>query len=628
MLELKSYFDGMTKPMLKEIHARAYGKKGLLNNALIQAEVLSFFSNMERASALFEKMEPWQKRCLDLIYHSGSRGLTYNELRLTVNVSKNKELQAFLLSMCKEFLLWRTSGNAVYHGFRNFATSFLIPAEDLVDLSKPAQSYGNLIDWHICEILALAKKEGLKINANGTLHRRSRQDCQNLLVSAGRISEKAAESELILIFNFLVQNKWLEEENSSLYPSEKALEFLRKNGFRLHQDVISWWLNARFHKDTVHCTRMLRRLANGMSISEAVYLFWVMDPTYRILEKNKALSWDYLPRPMRELWLLGLVDFQIQKEKGLSKIAAVILSESGKEWVFTTIMPLPEPSISALPNFDLITSTGTSPRVLFTLACLADVKNDETFLCFNFNKESYLKGLKSGIAESELEHFRTWIKPPVNVANTFEEWNSAFFGAKVQTVRLLKLENKSTLTELSKFTAFMECVEESITGYGFILKPEKEGRALEILENYGYTPFVDSASKKRAPANASEWMKDFVICWPEAANPDYELKDESKAEDLQASLNATKYGSLYRKLDTYDLVKVLRYAKMAGSQLSAKIKNPEKRNDKVQEITFSVHSLHLAKSPFNVEILETGKSEIFPLLLNYIQEIKVLHSKN
>lgn len=627
MLELKSYFDGMTKPMLKEIHARAYGKKGLLNNALIQAEVLSFFSNMERVAGLFEKMEAWQKRCMNLIYHSGSRGLTYNELRLTVNVSKNKDLQNFLLAMCREFLLWRTSGNAVYHGFKNFATSFLIPAEDLVDLSKQAQSYGNLIDWHICEILALAKKEGLKVNTNGTLHRRSRQDCQNLLVSACKISEKAAESELILIFNFLVQNKWLDEENSALYPSEKALEFLRKNGFRLHQDVISWWLNERFHKDTVHCTRMLRRLANGMSISEAVYLFWVMDPTYRILEKNKALAWDYLPRPLRELWLLGLVDFQIQKEKGLSKIAAVILSEGGKEWVSTSIMPLPEPSISALPNFDLIASTGTSPRVLFTLACLADVKNDETFLCFNLNKESYLKGLKSGIPETELEHFRTWIKPPANVAGTLEEWNGAFFGAKVQTVRLLKLENKSTLAELSRFTAFMECVEEAISGYGFILKPEKEARALEILENYGYTPFVDGLSQNRATANGSEWKKDFAIAWPEVTTPDYDLKDELSDSALQASLNATKYGSLYRKLDTYDLVKVLRYAKMAGSQLSAQIKNPEKRTEKVHEITFSVHSLHLAKSPFNVEIQEDGKTEIYPLPLNFIQEIKVLHQK-
>lgn len=629
MLELGVYFDGMSKTQLRDVHAKAYGKKGLLNNSLIQTEVIAYFNDKIRIADIFNKMEPWQRRCLNLVYHSGPRGLTYNELRLTVNVAKNRELKLFLLSMCREYLLWRTqnSSNPVYHGFKNFAGCFDLSAEESVDLTQPSFSYGNLIDWHVCQVLSYAKKGELKVNANGSLNRRCYQQCVDGFLTVARLSPKAAESELSLIFNFLIQNQWLELENNTLYPSEKAMNFLKKNGFRLHQDILVWWVKDRFHGDTNHCAGLLKALSQGMNITDASFLFWVMDPSYRILERNKALAWEYLPRPLREMWLLGLVDFQIQKDKSSSKITGVVISQPGKDWAISSIMPLPEPSVSALPNFDLIASVGTSPRVLFVLGCLAEVKNDEAYLSFSLNKECYLRGLKCGLPESEIELFRTWIKPPVNVASTLEEWNASFYGARVRTVRLLKLDDKNTMEELSKFPQFMDCAEEYIPGYGFILQAERESRAFEILENFGYCPFVDGNSENRLPAPADEWKKDFSINWPETASPDYELKAEVDDASLQMTMNATKYGSMYHKLDTFDLVKVLRYAKMAGTLLSAQVKDPAKRQEKMKEMTFFVHSLHLAKSPFNVDIQEAGTEEVKPLPLAFIQEVKVLHKK-
>ena len=92
MLDLFSYFDGMSKSLLRDVHAKTNNKKGLLNNALIQSEVMSYFSDKNRAAEKFAAMEPWQRRTLNLIYHSVSRGLTFNELRLTVHVSKEKDL--------------------------------------------------------------------------------------------------------------------------------------------------------------------------------------------------------------------------------------------------------------------------------------------------------------------------------------------------------------------------------------------------------------------------------------------------------------------------------------------------------------------------------------------------------
>jgi len=622
MFDLSSFFDGMSKPQLRDVHAKAYGKRGLLNNALIQSEVLSFYCDQNRVTSRFAHMEPWQKRCLNLVYHSSSRGLTFNELRLTVPVGKNKELRSFLLEMCRDFFIWRSqvSGTSVYHGFADFVHCFEIEPQVAAESSKPFAEYGSLLAWHICYVLSLAKRGELRLNTNGTLNRRSYQMCEAAFAASAKVSPKACENEIALIFSFLTQREWLEQENSCLYPSEVAYEFLRTSGFRLHQYVLTWWLEARFRNDALHCKRLLECVSDARSVSDAAYLFWVMDPTSRILETNRHLAWDYLPRPMRELWLIGLLKFRFES----GKVSAVAMSDVGREWVVNSVLPQNEGQVSMLPNFDLVVSASMSPQLLFYVACLAKVKNDEAFLCFNFDRDSYLAGLKSDIPESDMEQLISWIKPPENVLSTFREWNASFYGAKVRTVRLLKIDDQKILGELSRFAQFMECVEEYIPGYGFVLDAKKESFALNILESFGYCPFSDRSEKKRDRAPTEEWRKDFVIAWPETGSPDYDLKEEVDEAVVQSALKSTKYGNEYQKLDTSDLVYVLRYAKMAGMLLSAKVKDPAKRAEKMREMVFSVHALHLARAPLNVDVQEQGNDSVFPLQLSFIQEIKVL----
>lgn len=625
MFNLNTFFDGMSKSLLRAAHAKAFGHKGLLNNALIQSEVLSFYTNKERVKDLFSKMEPWQRRCLSLVYHSGSRGLTYNELRLTIPVSKNRELQSFLLEMCRNYVMWRSSSNsaAVYFGFADFMGSFAEAFEEVPSSKSGYVSYQNLMDWHVCLVLSYAMRKELKVNSNGTIHRRSYQICTDAIVAAKQVSERAAEHEVSLIFNFLIANAWLELEDSYLVPSEKALDYIRKNGFRLHQDIFTWWLKERFRNDRAHCAQLLSELAQPRKVVDASYLLWVLDPIARLQEKNDSIVWDYLPRPLRELWLLGLVNFQMDH----GKVAAVALSQSGADWVSKAIASVPDQNISCLPNYELIASTGTSPRVLFALACLAKVENDEMFLRFTLDKESYVRGLKCALPESEIEHFKTWIKPPENVASSIEEWNASYYGAKVQTVRLLKIEDGKVLADLSRFPQFMELTEEFIPGYGFILKPELENRAFEILESFGYCPYVERKANNRLAAPSEEWRKEFVSAWPESKNTDYELKDEADENTLQTAMNSTKYSSNYQKLATFDLVKVLRYAKTVNALVGAKVKDPNKRGAKETEMIFFVHALKLAKSPQVIEIQVQGKDEKESLELIFIQEIKVINNK-
>ena len=622
MLELSTFFDGMPKQLLRHAHERAYGKKGLLNNALIQLEVMRHFGDRERVSAMICRMEPWQRRALNLIYLSGARGLAFNELRLTVPVGKSKELRQFLLEMCREFVIWRSqvSGTSVYLGFCDFLHCFENKSAPVELTSKGNVGYGNLFVWHVCLILSMAYRGELRINAGGTLHRRDFQLCCEALTTCGSMSSAAPENEVSFIFYFLTQNGWLELEDSVLYPSDKAVSFLKGSGFRLRQFILSWWIDMRIRGDNGLLRKLLEGVSSGISVSDAASHFWVIDPTFRLLELNRSLAWDYLPRPLRELWLLGLVNFQVRS----GKIEAITLNDDSRAWCKSSVIPTPDESVSSLPNFDVILSTGTSPYLLYSIACLAKVHNDDAFLCFTLAKDAYIEGLKNGFPESEMTQLLEWINPPTNVLLTLREWNSSFYGAKVRTVRLLKIGDATILSELLKFEKFMECTEEYIPGYGFLMRPELENLAFSILETFGFSPFADLRKRNCKPAPCDEWKKDFIVSRSLASKPDYELKDDVDEASLQTSLNSTKYGNVYQKLETFDLVKVLRYAKMSGASLAAKIKDPAKRNDKEREIFFHVHALHLAKSPSSVEIEEQGSEGKRVLLLSFVQEIKVV----
>ena len=625
MFDLNVFFEGMSKPQLRNAHAKAFGQKGLLNNALIQSETLSYYNDSKRALAQLEKMEDWQRHCMSLIYNSASRGLTFNELRLTIPVSKCRDLQSFLISMCREYLLWRSpsTNTTVYYGFKDFIDIFKEDLAEAPTVKGTSVFYQNLLDWHVCEVLALAMLGELKVNNSNMLHRHSYQVCTDLFTTAKQISEKAAENELSLIFNFFINSGWLEQEDSRLIPTEKAHDFIRKNGFRLHQDILTWWVKERFRGERSHCARLLKMLEQPRTAQTAASIFWVMDPTFRLQNKDGAVAWEALPRLLRELWILGLLRFTMVG----GKVATISLEQAGRDWIESSVVSVPEQNISCLPNFELITSTGTSPRVLLLLACLAKVENDEMYLRFSLNRESYIRGLKCGIAESEIENFKSWIKPPANVESTLAEWNSSYYGAKVQTVRLLKIESATVLSELSRFPQFVECTKEYIPGYGFVLKPEMEERAFEILTNYGFSPFVERKNVNRTGAPTEEWRKDFSTPWPEAKAPDYELKATADSESLQTALNSTKYGSNYQKLSTFDLVKVLRYAKTVGALIGAKLKNPAKRGDNEIEKNFFVHALKLAKSPQSIEIQPYGSDTPEMIELSFIQEVKVYNGK-
>ena len=213
MYSVLFFFENMPKTLLRDVYAKTFEKKGLLHNTLILKDSISFYSDLKRFDKQIEALEPWQRRCLFLIYKSEKRGLSYSELRLTVPVSKAKELKDFLLNASRDYLIWQSKlekQEFLYRGFSDFIESF--SSNEYSDFNQIDSTnvvyYDHLLDWHLCRLLALAAKKQLKVNITGGLNKRSLNICESVVHFSKALSSNAPIDETQILLYFLSESHW------------------------------------------------------------------------------------------------------------------------------------------------------------------------------------------------------------------------------------------------------------------------------------------------------------------------------------------------------------------------------------------------------------------------------------
>ncbi|MFA6835860.1 MAG: hypothetical protein WCR04_05590 [Fibrobacteraceae bacterium] len=616
----------MSKPQLKEMHAKAYSSKGLLNNAKILSETIAFFVDVKRFESFYASLEDWQRICLFLIYRSESRGLEMNEIRLAVPTEKREAVEMFLFDAAKDLYIWRRKndyGAYTYLGFEDFLACLLPREETKAPAEAKFFSYEDMLIWHLCEMLSFVRLGKMKMNGTGNLHRRSLQICEEAFAYSKALSPDVARDEPVVLMEFLSDNHWIVQRGSELNVTDEALEFLRHNGFRLRNEFLEWWISRRFHGDVEFFKHILLSIKNDESALSALRLLWILDPSTR-LSNAAEFDWNLLPKPLGELWLMGMLDFSVSR----GAVAFVRLSSFANEWLFSTVSPMLGAQVSSLPNFELIVSVKSAPRVLFMAASLAEIKNDEPYLRFAITRDSYLAGLKTGFDKTSAENFETWIGAPVNVSSAMKEWAACYFDSSFSTVRFLKIANAETREALCKFPQFMEMVDEAVSGYGFIIKVRFETKIRELLKHYGLEP---AAIKEEEPVQAfrsTDWNKAFWLKWTENGTPDYAFKPELDGSSVSIALDSTKYGGDFQKFEMFDLFKVLRYARSMNATLEAHLREADDKFSPLPpEAKFKIEELHLSKVPFMAKAMMEPDGNSFDLPLSSIVEIRLLRSK-
>lgn len=627
LLSLRSHFEQMEKSVLRDVYARTFALKGLVNNTLLLKELLKFYENEKRLPELFNSWDSLQKRVFSLIARSGDRGLRFRELRLAVPVGQITSLKNFLNYLCENFIVWKTASdqeNIVYRAFVE-TYDFAMQERNYLEESKgQILSYGSLFDFHLCRILSFLKQGKLRVNAGGDLQRRSIQLCEQSITHSLQLSSKAPTDEVMLITQFLIDSKWvLKTEDSQLLLSPDAIAFLNKNGFRLRQEIFRWWVKIRVGENKNFLLSLLKLIEKPVAISNVVEYFWPLDPSVRLLSKKSTLQFDQLPRPLRELWLLGIVDFSVNRNYEIESVVYNVLGFERSEKTLTSR----NAGISTMPNFEFVVPADSSPRVLFYASCLAIPENDESILRFRLDKDYFLESLRAGFSEQEVKQFMSWLNPPSNVNCALEEWAAVFFGASIFTARILKIDDKSIYDDLSGFPQFMELIQASIPGYGFLIRPECESSIRDLLIHYGLNPAFDNDFSSLAVLDFFSWSKNFAESWPQEQTADYHL--EAKPKESSSVEKAKKiYGEEFQKLDISGTVKVLRYAKTSGMLFAVRIADPARKVMKAQEKIYEVRGLRLSQMPFVAKVVEKGNTEEENLDLSFIREIKLLYEGN
>ncbi len=500
---------------LSRLRTKFTQKSGLVQNSKIYSELCSEILNEERLQKWMQKRNEWEIQALFLIYASQSRGLHFKELERNLETDP-KSLTAFLNEAAKEMFIWsaKCQGAQVYYGFADFENFILIFKNEETSDSIAWISNEKKAELHLSFLLSKIQLGKISIKKNDSISHFAKKHINEIFCKNKNLDNPITEDYIQILFSFLISEKWVSknEDSGTLKLLAPAYDFLRDNGFRLFSEFFFWWERERFH-DKNDLLKLLKFFEKPVNVLNAAWLFWPHD-TYSRLPKNKtAISWQYLPKPLRELWILGILKMQIKKRQ----VLLFSLSEFGESILFAKKPKenLTEPIVASSSNFEWLLSQNNGAFRIFQMSCFARAKNEEELLRFAFSKESFLEGLRSKLPDDYVQDFLSWNKAVPNVANALNEWFHIYSDSSIDSICVLRVRNANKIEELLAYKPFLACVEEVIPNWGFIIKAENEKKIRGILIHFSLEPYSSIPDKsKREPLLNMLEIESFKLPYP------------------------------------------------------------------------------------------------------------------
>lgn|GEM_PF-2858141 len=626
MRTLLNFLEGAPKAALTAIHQRVVGKKGLLSSSKVLQECLEAILQSERQQGFLDSLEPWQQHLMQWIYGSLERGMTHSELVASVPREQQTQLQSFLMTASEKLFLCRIAvqGTVSYFGFQEFAEHFSMPLT-AANPTPAARWYhhGNQLSWHLVRFCAQILKGQVKLTSAGELHRRSQTSLEDALVSTLVISESAPADERILILQYLSEHGWLKVQDCDVHLSETAWEGLTMHPGRLRHHLCNWWIERRFGMSASQFRQRLALWPEVVELGSLAWQLWPLCPHLRIpTQTSTTHAWGSLPRILREIWLLGLIELNLEK----GRHSYVRLSTEGRHWVEHSsweheLNALPAPTATA--NFESILPTISPTKHLFTAASIAEPLSDESFVRIQFAKDPLLCALRAGLPESWLQDFITWVHLPPSVAAAIAEWTSVHADSSISKVTLLRILNQERWKELSLFPQFLEHTTEAIPGYGFLLKPERDVAVRELLSHFGLEPPPEAAPRNGVLLTNAPWSRDFAPATPPHGTPDYEWQPvEARSALANALVGQGKYTTDFQVRDHGETLKVLRYAMVMEVPIEAFITDPSLPRALPRTLTFIVVRINNRREPYRITGQMVG-GDSFEITMDQIQKIRL-----
>lgn len=578
MRTLQHFLESAPKSALTAIHKRLLDQQGLLSSSRILQELLDFLRNPERFHAYDQKRSPWQQDCLRWVYRSRARGFTHSELVAALPRENQPELANFLLDACENLILFRIGHQGTYTYFGFFDYCQAIPSTPPTAIPDPGSrwyGHGVQLFWHLVRTCALVQQSDLRITSTGELHRRSLTKVEEAFVSTKIISESAPSDERILLLEFLSEQGWFLQNDGEIRLSEVALESLSQHPGRLRHHFFQWWLIKRTGMSAHDFRKWFQQWPEHLELGAFAEMLWPLTPHGKPPNPNSAThAWAGLPRVLRELWLLGIVDLNLEK----GRHSRIRLSRDAIHWRLESsweseILPVHAPV--GTPNFEAVLPATSHTKFLFIAACISEILGEDGFLRIQFSKERMLTALRTGLSPIWIAEFFAWAKLPQGVMSAMEEWRGIHCGASIRLHTTLRILDSGKWKELSEFPQFLLHVEESIPLWGFILKPGHDRPVRDLLSHFGLEPPQDLEAKRGIPLTHGSWSIEFGVM-PTVQGPiDFEWQPAEVRSAVANALSVqSKYNTDFQLFDPAQTLKVLRYAMVMEVPVEAVLIDP------------------------------------------------------
>ncbi len=492
MQSLYEYLASAPKSHLAKLHRRDHPTAGLQQSARVIEGVQARALDPDRLQEVLANSDREARRLLLAVYAAEERGLFETELQRGCPTGPS-QASYFLAGLEYELLVFsRESESRSYHGFRELAP-MLLPA--LLAEFAPVEAGPPSGAWvsnaahglsHFCHFLAKAARGELRLTQAKELHRKSLQDLAQGFSSGHSLSDAAAEEETVFLFRFGAEAELWREDDGILRLSEAAEAWLEEGRAEWRRRLWEWWLRRRVRG----LSRTLAALAQMENAPAPAHAVGALAPIFSVYEgwestRGKSVSelstWENLPRTLRELWMIGGVDFAMHK--GRIRWVRLRNPEEGVAGA-----PDPTEAPRGLPNLEALVPVSVPLRRQFQVELVAGRANDEVLTRYRFTKDSVVQGLQAGMTAEALQELAAWLGFEAPARRTLSDWAAAYVTAVFREIFVLRVRDPERFRELQEFPHFMELVTETIPDYGFVLARADKARARELLRVFDLLP--------------------------------------------------------------------------------------------------------------------------------------------
>ena len=514
MQSLIEYLAAAPKTHLAKLHRREFPEAGLMPAVQVVEAVRSRTLNTARILEVLTTLDSESRRMLLAIYSSEERGML--ELELVRGSEDGPGPAGYRLSVFEfELLAFSRDGeHRSFHGFLELLPILLpVLLDELVPPEEvPASAAGGWISnvahatAHLCHFLARVAVGELRLTQAGELHRKSLQELAASFSTGAMLSSGTREEEATFLFHFATDTGLVLEFDGLLHLSDSA-HSLEEGRADLQKKMADWWLKHRLGGLARTLDLLRQRMVSSGKACGVLALARIFQPfegwgkPQKVKSADGLSTWENLPRTLRELWLLGGVEFALSR----GRIHSVRLAlKADKETSKTAESP------RGLPNFDALVPVDAPWNRQFQMELLARRDNDERLTRFRFTKETVVAGLQAGVTVETLRELAAWLGFGPQACRTLSDWASSYATTSFQDLFLLRVRDASRFRELEEFPQFMELVSEVIPGFGFAMSRADKTKVCELLRVFDLLPGEESrppsGSLRPVPATAdAEW---------------------------------------------------------------------------------------------------------------------------